>query len=210
MEQNDVSRYLDDVVLIKRTLQEKEGEILLSPWIFYVWAAVITGATLISRLAAWPAGWAAVDIAWKIWLPAIFLGGLFESAGWIQYFLRENRVVWTEGIQKLLLLFPGVIAALAVINLGLLERGVEVDGVVLLSTAVCLMVYAGFSRKSLMAEGYFLLVFGAVVMIIGWTSPAGYTASGLVCGAVFLAAGIHPRILQAGQGSPEPFSPEGG
>ncbi len=195
MDQNEVSRYLDDVVLIKRTLQEKEGQILMPSWVFYLWGVVIAGTTLLCRLAALPAGWGAEEMAWKIWIPAVVVGGLFETVGWVQFIFRENRVVWTESMQKLLFLFSGMILALAVLILGLVERGTAVNGVVLLSVALCLMTFGAFSYKSLMIEGYLALGAGAVVMIIGWSSPLGYTVSGLFCALLFAAAGVHTRVL---------------
>jgi hypothetical protein len=201
-DRNDRERYLEDVALIKQTLREQEDRLLIAPWAFYSWAAVIVGATVLSVMVGGRGGWNALETARLIWIPALCVGGILETAGWIQHFRRENRVLFTSTTIRLALSFVGVVATALVLVFSLLVRGVPVAGTILLLLAICFFVLAVFSFKHLFFEAYGTLVAGTILTVIedgvttgGIDSTTVYLVAGLFAALVFLVSGVHSRVL---------------
>lgn len=191
----DVDRYLEDVALIKQTLKEQEDRILLAPWTFYAWAAIIGAATVLSAAIAPERGWSALDVAVRIWIPAVVTGGALETIGWVQYFRRDNRVVLTGGNARLFFSFIGVAVAAFVIVFLLLSWRVPVTPVILLLLAIFFFLLAVFSFKHLFVEAYVLLIAGIVLALLK-PAPDDVVTNlvvGIVAAFVFLGGGLHSR-----------------
>ncbi|AFG36291.1 hypothetical protein [Spirochaeta africana] len=201
----DVDRYLQDVELIKGILRQREERILLRPWAFYAWAMVTVAATWISIYAWHAVGWSGSSIAWRIWLPALFVGGGLESLGWLQFLRREEPVVLTSEHVKLLLSFCGVVLAMAIAGFTLAGRSSADPGVLLMLFAVCFFTLSVFTFNGLFLESYLLLAVGMVLIVLeaGWLWPGwsgvspvlGYAVAGNAAAIIFAAAGVHTAVV---------------
>ena len=191
----DIEKYLSDVSTIKKILREGEDRVLLRPWAFYAWAAIIVVATYTSTVVTRDYGWAATEVAFRIWPATILIGGVFELIGWVQYLRREEPVVITSGMVKLLLSFAGVVVAVSVVAFTLVARGVDISAVVVLLIAICFFVLAVFTFKNLFFEAYAVLLGGIGLVVFAPPPAVAYQIAGYGVAAVFLVSGLHTRAI---------------
>lgn len=191
------SEYLEDVTLIKQILREQEDRALLPPWAFFAWAAVTLLGILLSMVFGLSRSWSELDIVLMIWIPALVLGSIAETAGWVQFLRRESPVLFTHMNTRLFLSFLGVVIASLVLVFSLLAREIIVAGTILVLLAVCLFLLAVFSYRHLFLEAYVALASGTALLAVERTLPisTAYLISGFGVTALFLAAGIHSSLL---------------
>ena len=219
-DQKQREKYLEDLALIKQTLREQEDRILVAPWAFYTWALVIIAATTVSMIIGGSGDRQTLEVAIVVWIPALLLGSVLETVGWIQYFRRDNRVLFTSANLRLGFSFVGVVAAGLVLVFSLLVRGVPAAGAILLLLAICFFLLAVFSFKHLFFEAYATLIAGTILTVMenglvgrdltvgGVDSATIYFVAGLLAALVFLAGGVHSHLLER-RTSRRPPSEEG-
>lgn len=195
MDKKEAEKYLEDVVLIKKTLKEQEGQPFIAPWVFFVWFIVITTATVISWVL-WRNHQYSVQMqALRVWLPAFLVGGAFESGGWLQFFTRDDKVVFTDANKKMMISFSLFLVVLTVFAVRLIARNLLQPGDILAMVSLCLVLLSVFSYKELMAEGVVTAIFGIVLMAGNWSSPPLFVAAGLYLALIFGVAGMHTKLL---------------
>jgi hypothetical protein len=69
----------------------------------------------------------------------------------------------------------------------------------LLLVALVFLVYAEITYTILFVEAYALLAAGFVMFAFHSSGVGPYVAAGLLTGTVFLAVGIHARLLERGR-----------
>ena len=191
----DIEKYLKDVSTIKEILREGEDRVLLRPWAFYAWTAVIVAATYASTVVTRDYGWTATEVGFRIWPATILIGGVFELIGWVQYLRRDEPVVLTSGMVKLVLAFVGVVVAVSIVAFTLVARGVDISAVVVLLIAICFFVLAVFTFKDLFFEAYALLLGGVGLAVFAPPTMLAYQLAGYGVAAVFLMSGLHTRAI---------------
>ena len=162
----DISKYIDHLELIKRTLREQEEQPLLPSWAFLAWAMFIAIGVGVNSFTVAGLGWIAAENAVRVWVPVILMGGAVEMAGWVQFFRRDGRVLLTGQTIKLLLSFWGMIAAACGIGFGLVFQGAEIAGPLVLLLAIALFLVAVFSFKNLFIEAYASLAAGLLLTVV--------------------------------------------
>lgn len=192
---DDRKRIAEDVNIIKSTLEGDDGRLLLPPWAFFSWAAVTAAATGVSFLLYRFAGLSGTRLVLYVWVPALAAGTGLETAGWIAWLRKEELVLRAEWMQRMILSFCGIVAALIVLGVSLSLSGADLAGYCVLSLSICFMALAIFSWKQIFIEAYLLLAAGTLLMLFAGDGTAAYLAAGGICSAGFAAAGLHSGIL---------------
>ncbi|MFW5800655.1 MAG: hypothetical protein ACOCVC_01370, partial [Spirochaeta sp.] len=138
-------------------------------------------------------------IAWRVWIAAILLGGVLETAGWLRYLRREEPVVLTAHHIKLLLSFVGVIVAACAVVSVLIAQGADISAVLPMLLAICMFILAVFTFKSLFAEAYALLFLGIFLAVVDVSPGTLYQIAGYGAAVVFAAAALHTRYVLKGR-----------
>jgi hypothetical protein len=196
MEQREKERYLEDLKAIRDTLKSQEGGALLEPWAYLTWALITAAATGVSWWLYLAYGLGAGELALKVWLPAVLLGGSLETIGWIRYMKREEAVLRSERMQRMMLSFCGILVALTVLGFSFASSGAGLAGFFVLALSIALMAVGIYSWKSLFIEAYLLMIVGVIMLVFSADSVAAHVASGFICSGGFLVAGLHVSILE--------------
>jgi hypothetical protein len=191
--------YLEELKIIKQTLKAQEGMQLIEPWAFFTWAGVTALGTTISAILYLYQGVIEPDLILTVWIPAIIIGGVLETVGWIRVLKREERVLYTDNMQRMLLSFLGILITFSFLGIGLATRGVDISGIIVLMMSVCFMVLGIFSWKELFIEAYLLLAVGIALFILSDGGSVYYITAATAVTAAFIAGGLHSAGKERGE-----------
>jgi len=189
-------RFLEDVNIIKNTLEGQEGRILLPAWAYLSWAVVVAFGTIMSYLLFRFRGLTEAHLALTVWVPVFIIGSSLETVGWVSFLRKEELVLRAEWFQRMILEFCGIIIGLMAIGFFLSASGAGLAGFFVISLAICFMALGSYSWKSVFIEAYFLLATGIVMLIFANKGTGAYLAAGGICSVGFAIAGIHTKILE--------------
>lgn len=183
--------HLRELKIIAQTLRNQEGMQLIEPWAFFTWAAVTLAGTIITLLLHQSLDIPGSRLVLAVWVPAVLVGGVFETLGWIRIIKRTDRVLFTDSMQRMILSFTGIITAFLFLGFSLAVRGVDLAGIIVLMMSVSFMALGVFSWKELFMEAYLLLAVGIALLFLSDGGEAAYLIAAGVVTAAFIAGGIH-------------------
>jgi hypothetical protein len=192
---DEQKRILEDVRIIKSTLDSEEARLLLPPWAYFSWALVVAAGTGLSYFLYRGMGFSGLQLALTVWVPAIIIGGSFEMVGWLSWLKKEELVLRTDWMQRMLLSFCGVVVGLMALGFSLSASGSGLAGFFVISLSICFMTLGSYSWKEIFYEAYILLFIGVLMLLFANEGAAASLASGFICSAGFAAAGIHLKLL---------------
>ncbi|NOY10257.1 MAG: hypothetical protein GXP33_15595 [Spirochaetes bacterium] len=75
----DTAKYLEDIRTIKELLLKTEDQPVYENWAFYAWGILIISAGIVHYFAEAAYKLGTGELFLKIWLPAIFIGGIYRD-----------------------------------------------------------------------------------------------------------------------------------
>lgn len=188
----DVQRYLSDLHTIRTLMTRYEEQPLVHHWVFAVWGFLVIAGTAVNAFFAEAFAAMQLDPLVAVWLPALIIGGVFETAGAV-FKSRETGIpLLSHRRQRLYAASTGIIILLGIVIL-YLDRVGFTTGILLALGSTPLLIYALATFSDLFYEAFILLAVAVIATLVG---PAADTlalrvGAGLLIGVIYIAAGIH-------------------
>lgn len=193
-ETNDqMNGYLADIREIKSLLTANQQKPLVPAWAFYAWAVVIALGTCVHAFLSFSGSPWLAKALYVVWLPALLIGSLFEAAGFVQVFRRQQPVLLSPKVLNTYLSLGGLWLSFTAILVFLFSRGQLTPGLLLCILAACYMVIAQLSWYKLLVPGFLLLLLGLVFLLLDWSGSAAIVVTGLACALAFALGGLVSR-----------------
>jgi len=195
MENDELKRYIDDVRMIRRTLDETEGSFRIFAWFYHAMAALILAGTGINLLL-----WRAIHLTIHesfvfIWIPIFFVAGAAEMVAWVIKSSREKVPLVTPLFAKYVVAFSGIIIGLFMFGFLLIKPGMPAPGIVLLIVGMMFCVPIQYTHIWFAVEALGLILTGLCFTLLHMQGPAYFVADGIIVSLMLAVGGIIERIL---------------
>ncbi len=199
--EDDLTRYLDEVRTIRRTLVEAEGRFRLYPWAYHVFGAVVLAGTGLNWVLA-QRGLTQTEALLLIWLPATFLGGVVEMVAWLRKSSKENVPMFVPGFRRYTLAISAYLVGAFAIGVVLVRAGILTPGAILVLVGMMACIPVQYTHEWFLAEGLAMIACGIAMLALGANGAAYYAVAGLLVAAAMFGAGlVESALLTAEHGS---------
>jgi len=194
--QANISRYLEDIQVIKNILAKNEEKTLLEPWAFHLWAAVVAIGTVIHYVAYRASVPHKGTLVLLVWIVVVIIGSVGETVGWLRMFRREETPLFSLRFIRFILTAIALLLVMSITLITLLAHGALSPGLLLVIVTMPMVFYAQISYAQLYIEAFILLGAGLVLVLVDVSVPAAYVFAGLLTAAAMAGAGFHSKVLE--------------
>ncbi|MBN1524268.1 MAG: hypothetical protein JW904_07300 [Spirochaetales bacterium] len=189
---------LQDLQVIKDMLQKVEERHLVESWSYFIWGAVIIIGGMIHFFTEYYFSFKDYDLALKVWLPVLCIGGLFEALGFIRKAAKESIPIFTKSFRYLFAAFIGIfiIFAILVITLLQLNAGHLVPVFINFFVALCFFGYALSAYPPLMFQAFVIIIAGIMLFVFNIPIPYSVLVTGAVIGGSFIWTGVQAKTSE--------------
>lgn len=195
IEMNDLKRYIDDVRMIKRTLDVADGSFHIFSWFYYVLAGLALVGTGINVVLVHTAGIAEHDSLVFVWIPIFVLAAGTEMVAWILKSSQEKLPVLTPAFTRYLVAGGTMVVGLVTIAIVLIRQGLLLPGVVLLLVGTIMSITVQYVHFWFLLESFGLVVLGLFFELIGARGEAYFVVAGVIIAGAMVLAGVIEGIL---------------
>lgn len=192
----DINQYLEDIQLIKKTLDGAQPKIYLESWAFIVWGPLIIFSTFISVFFEKGLNNAGLNPVFMIWVPTLVVGLIIEIVAWVRKMDQTKAPLFTPHMVKFFMTILGVGTAILLLSPYLLREGNPIPGILMVAIAPLFFVVAEYSVEVFYAAGFINLVVGAAFIAANITNPIFNLFPGILAGIFFFIAGIVARKME--------------
>lgn len=192
----DISQYLDDIQLIKKTLDGAQPKVYLEAWAFLVWGPLIILSTFLVVFLEKTMTEAGLNPAIIVWVPTMIIGLVIEIVAWIRKMDKEKAPLFTSHMIRFFATILGTGAALFILSPYLLQDGNPIPGIMMVALAAMFLIVAEYSVQVFYVAGFLNLILGVVFISANITNPVFNLFPGIIAGLFFFIAGIVARQME--------------
>ncbi len=188
----DRKEYIEDLKTIKDLLIEVEEKPIVESWAFFTWGLCIVLGSIIHYITEVYLGFKVLDLALKVWLPVLLVGGFFESIAYVKRMTKESIPLLSRTMKKFVFTFSILLLSFGVI-LGILIKlnaAFYIPTLISLFLGVCFASYAYVCATWMYFPAFFLVLLGIMLFIFDVHSPVMSLVVGGAIAAAFLWGGF--------------------
>lgn len=195
-EGENLDKYLKDIALIKRTMDETDERPIIENWAYFAWGFIILGASILHFLLYSQNILPEIEGIWVLWIPVLVVIIGIEIIAGFRQLTRKGQPLFTRRFMKFLFTFSGILVICLVIFMKLLWAGLFEPGFVLLINAVLFFAYAQYNRIQLFIQGGAVLLIGLIFHISGMVGPLFFLLAGIISGIAYISYGVMEQLLE--------------
>lgn len=192
---NDLEKYLRDVETIRRHMTAYEERPIVDHWVYATWGIVVIVATILNYNLAIAGNIGGDRLLVLVWLPALIVGALLETVGWLNRSRKDGTPLMTRRFAKISAGYAGVLVTGVLLVIHLVPGRITA-GIILCIAALPLLMYALMSYAQLFVEAFGLMAVGLVLDIAGVSGPQVLAGAGITTGVVYGICGVHSWGLE--------------
>ena len=192
---SELEKRAEDIRAVRKLMAMADDVSLVHPWAFFAWAGILAAGTALHYASFVAESISAGAAMLSIWLPALCLGAVAESASWFVKLRTRALPLFNRRLGGMLL---GAIAMIAVIIAGIVRIALTAPspGILIVFAVFPMVFYAQMCYGPLFIEIFAGIAAGILLDALGLSSPWRFLAGGLFVAAVFAAAGIHVLVIE--------------